>query len=186
MKTKYVLLWAIVLFAIDQTIKIVIDRYFLDVRFDIISPLFYFKPTFNHQYSWINGLFGLGMGFWAHIVIFCVIAVLVAFFYDWMKSISGNNKMLNIAFVFCFAGMISSLIGTIFWNGCLDYIYLKPLFVFDLKDLFIDTFIILLLLYLHKNNKHLSSIKNKDLICHFKNRFSSIINQKSKMENGTQ
>ncbi len=170
MKIKHVLLWALILFAVDQAVKIIIDRYFFDVRFDIVPPLFYFKPTFNHQYSWVNGLFHLGMGFWVHIVLFCLIAVLFIALYDWMRTASDNAKMLNVAFIFCFAGLTSSLIGTVFWNGCLDYIYLKPLFVFDLKDLYVDTFVILFLVYYYKNKKHLSSFKNKDMIRHFKNR----------------
>ena len=176
MKTRTVLLWAIALFIIDQIIKIVINRYFIDVRFDIIPPLFYFKPTFNHQYSWVNGLLHLGMGFWTHIIIFSFITILVVFYYDWIKTISGNSKLLNIAFIFGFAGITCSFIGTIFWNGCLDYIYLKPLFVFDLKDLYVDTFAILFCLYYLKNRKYLSTFKNKDVINHFKNRFTSIKN----------
>ena len=173
MKTKAVLLWAIALFILDQVIKVVINQYFLDVRFDIIPPLFYFKPTFNHNYSYVNSLFKLGMGFWTHIIIFSFVVIITVFVYDLMKTISGNNKLLNVAFIFGFAGLLSGYIGTIVWNGCLDYIYLKPLFVFDLKDLYIDTFLVLFFLYLHKNRKYLSTFKTKDIIHHFKNRFTS-------------
>ena len=173
MKIKTVCLWVLILFFIDQVIKIVIDRHYLDVNFNIIPPLLYFKPTFNHNYSWINGLFNFGMGFWAHIIIFSFATIFFILFYDWMKTISGNEKTLNIAFIFGFAGALSSLIGTIFWNGCLDYIYLKPLFVFDLKDLYINCYIVLLLWYMCKNKKHLTSFKTKDMIHHFKTRLSN-------------
>jgi len=174
MKTKIVLLWAIALCAIDQTIKIVIDRHFLDVRFDIISPLLYFSPTFNHDYTWINNLFSLGIGFWVHIVFFCfaVVPILVVG-YDVFKTISNNAKIINIAFIFAFAAALSALIGTIFWGGCLDYIYLKPLFVFDLKDLYMNIFVILLLLYYLKNKKMLKEI-DKDVNNHLKSRFASL------------
>ena len=173
MKTKTVLLWAIALFIIDQAIKIVINQYFIDVKFDIIPPLFYFKPTFNHNYSYINSLFKLGMGFWTHIIIFSFAVIFSIFLYDLMKTISGNNKLLNVAFIFAFAGLLSGYIGTIVWNGCLDYIYLKPLFVFDLKDLYINCFLILLFLYSIIDRKHMSTFKTKDIINHFKNRFTS-------------
>ena len=173
MKIKTVLLWVIALFVIDQMVKIVIDRYFLDLTFDIIPPLFYFKPTFNHQYSWINGLFHLGMGFWTHIILYSLLALPVIFFYDLMKTITGNNKLLNISFVFFLAGYLSAYIGTIAWNGCLDYIYLKPLFVFDLKDLYINSSTILFLLYYHKNRKQLSALKTKDVIQHVKNKLKT-------------
>ena len=170
MKSKTVLLWAIALFLIDQTIKIVIDRYFLDVRFDIIPSLFYFKPSFNHNYSYINGLFGLGLGFWTHIIFMCIVAILLIVIYYLFKTISGNAKLVNIAFIFGFAGLMSSLIGTVLWDGCLDYIFLKPLFVFDLKDLYLNAFAILFLFYYHKNRKYLASIKGKDIIHHFRNK----------------
>ena len=182
MKTKIVLLWSIALCAIDQIIKIVIDRYFLDVRFDIIPPLFYFRPTFNHDYTWINNLFSLGIGFWVHLVIFCFVAVpIVIVAYDLFKTTSNNAKIINIAFIFAFASAFSALIGTIFWDGCLDYIYLKPLFIFDLKDLYINIFVILLLLYLIKNKKPIKEM-DKDISNNLKGRFTSLIgNLKSRM-----
>ncbi len=184
MKTRTILIWVIALFAVDQVIKIVIDRYFLDVNFDILPPLFYFRPYFNDEYSWVNGLFRLGMGFWAHIALFLLVAVIFVVLYDSLKTASGNSKTVNIAFIFGFAGFLSSLVCTVFWDGCLDYIYLKPLFIFDLKDLYIDCFVIIFLLYYFKNRKYLSTFKFRDINQHIKNRFALIINRKSKIKNG--
>ena len=172
MKTKTVIAWIIILFCIDQAIKIIIDRYFLDVNFEIIPHLFYFKSTFNDKFSYINGLLNLGMGFWVHIVLFCFAFLLLIAFYDFMKFASGNAKSIDIICIFGFAGAISSLFCTIFWGGCLDYIYLKPLFVFDLKDLYINCFVVLLLIYYIRNKQRLSSVKTKDMVHHFKNRLS--------------
>ena len=180
MKTKIVLLWALVLFVADQIVKVVIDRFCISVKFDIIPPLFYFKPTFNHQYSWINGLFGLGMGYWAHIFIYFCVAIIFVLLYDLMKTISDNKKIVNIAFIFGFAGVTSSFFGTVVWNGCLDYIYLKPFTVFDLKDLYANTFIILLLLYYLKNYRYLSRFKIKDINAHYTNRYKSIFGKQRK------
>ena len=179
MKTKTVLLWAIALFVIDQVIKMMINRYFLDVNFDIIPPLFYFKPKFNIQYSYVNYLFRLGWGFWTHVIMRCFAVIIIVCLYDLFKTISGNAKIINIAFILGFAASFSALSDNIFWGGSLDYIYLKPLFIFDLKDLYIDTFVILFLLYFIKNKKHLSSF-NKEVTNYFKNRFTSIKNQKLK------
>ena len=176
MKTKSVILWALVLFILDQIVKVVIDRYFLEVKFDILPSLLYFKPTFNHQYSWVNGLFGFGMGFWAHIVIFSFVAIILVLVYDFKKTILVKGKILSFAFIFGFAGVISALVGTIIWNGCLDYIYLRPFFVFDLKDVYITVFFLpLFFLSSFKNRKHTSSIVLKDIGHHFKNRFISLI-----------
>jgi len=136
MKSKTILLWAVALSVIDQVIKLVINRYFLDVRFDIIPPLFYFRPKFNLDYSYVNYLFKLGMGFWTHVIILCFVVILLVFMYDLFKTISGNAKIVNIAFIFIFASATCAMIDAIFWGGSLDYIYLKPLFIFDLKDLY--------------------------------------------------
>jgi len=178
MRTKLVLLWAVVLFVIDQIIKVVIDKYFLDVKFDIIPPLFYFRPSFNHQYSWINGLFGLGMGFWIHIIIYVFATLIIVLLYDYLKTLPGNRKMMNIAFVFGFAAIMCSFIGTIIWDGCLDYIYLKPLFVFDLKDLYINTFLILFIIP-QINKKNWSTFTLKNIVRHYKARIASF-NEKQK------
>ena len=177
MKTRTVLLWAIALFVIDQVVKIIINRYFIDVRFDIIPPLFYFRPKFNHNYSYVNELFSFGMGFWTHLILRCFVAILLVIIYDLFKTISNNAKIINIAFIFAFASLSCSLVDTIFWGGSLDFIYLKPLFIFDLKDLYSNVFIILFLCYFFKNRKYFKTIKNKDIILHYKNWFSSIQNQ---------
>ena len=169
MKTRTVLLWAIALFIIDQIIKIVINRYFIDVRFDIIPPLFYFKPKFNIHYSWVNDLFKLGWGFWTHIIIFCFVVILIVFLYDLFKTIFDNAKIIGIAFSFIFAATLCASIDTIYWGGSLDYIYLKPLFIFDLKDLYSKIWMILFLLIMLKNRKYLATIKTKDMIHYFNN-----------------
>jgi len=92
-----------------------------------------------------------------------------------LKTISGDAKIINIAFIFGFAALLSVWVGTIFWKGVLDFIYLKPLFVFDLKDLYINIWVVLFLLYYLKNIKYVSSFKNKDMMKHFKNRFTSLL-----------
>ena len=168
MKTRTVLLWSIALFAIDQIIKIVINQYFLDVKFDIIPPLFYFRPAFNHNYSYINALFKLEMGFWIHAILRCFVAILFLVLYKLFKTISKNAKIINIAFIFCFAAITCSLIDTFLWGGSLDFIYLKPLFIFDFKDLYSNVWIALFLWYFLKNRKYLATIKNKDIKKYFK------------------
>jgi signal peptidase II len=179
MKTKTVLLWTTVLFVIDRVVKVVIDRYFINVKFEIIPPVFYFRPTFNPQYSWVNGLFGLGMGFWAHVVLLGFAAIIFVLLYDFMKKISGNRKIVSIAFIFGFAGVMSSFIGTIVWNGCLDYIEWRRFTVFDLKDLYINIFLTLLVWYYIMNWKHLSSLKLENIVRHYKTRTASLFGKQT-------
>jgi len=173
MKTRTVILWAIVLFVIDQVIKIVIERYFFDVNFDMIPPLFYFKPKYNINYSYVNDLFKLGWGFWTHVILNCIASIIIVFLYDIFKTISGNAKIIGFAFIFIFAAMLCSLIDKVCWGGSLDYIYLKPLFIFDLKDLYSKVFLVLLVLYCIKSDKNLSSF-DEEVKNHLKNRFEKL------------
>ena len=173
MKIRAMILWVIVLVLIDSAIKIIINGYFLNVRFEIIPNLFEFRPKFNDHYSYVNHLFGLGMGFWTHIIIMCIASIIALVIYDFFRTIPDRRKMLDIAFLFCFSGIICALIADI-TGGCLDYIYLKPLFIFDLKDLYSNCFLILFYYYLIRNRKAMKSIKLKDQIDHFKNRFKSL------------
>jgi len=174
MKIRTMIKWVIVLVLIDSAIKIIINGYFLDVRFDIIPNLFEFRPKFNDHYSYVNHLFGLGMGFWAHMIIMFFASVIAFAVYDFYRTIPDGRKMLDVAFIFAFSGIICALIADI-TGGCLDYIYLKPLFIFDLKDLYSNCFLILLYCYLIKYRMAMKSVKLKDMTDHFKNRFKSLM-----------
>ena len=123
---------------------------------------------FNLSYSHVNELFSLVMGFWMHILIYCFVTMFLIVSYDFLRTLSGNAKMINIAFIFGFAAVSSVFIDSFSWIGILDYIYLKPLFVFDLKDVYINIWIILFWLYCFKIRENLIP----SMINHFKNRFS--------------
>jgi len=70
-----------------------------------------------------------------------------------------------------YAGLICALIGNLIWKkGTLDYIYLKPLFVFDLKDTYLDVFIVIFIIYAINNKTQLKPIKMKDVFLYAKNR----------------
>ncbi|MGL5547693.1 MAG: hypothetical protein ACRDCS_11970, partial [Tannerellaceae bacterium] len=67
------------------------------------------------------------------------------------------------AFILEVSGMICVFIGNIVWSkGCLDYLYLKPFVVFDLKDLYLICFAILFLVYTVRNNVPLNELRVKD------------------------
>lgn len=61
-------------------------------------------------------------------------------------------------YAFIFSGAMCSLIDKIFWNGSLDYILVNGFFTFDLKDVYINIFIGLLILSLLLKNKVLNQI----------------------------
>ena len=85
------------------------------------------------------------------------------------NNIFNNKRLLDFVFITQLAGVVCALIGNLIWGkGTLDYIYLKPLFVFDLKDLYMNCFAVLFLIYLHKNNDEIKKIKMKDVTLHVK------------------
>jgi len=176
MRTRTILLWISALIIADQSIKIVINSYFLDCQFDIVPSLLEFKPTFNAQHSWINNLindnFGLNVGLLPHVILYLLIGILSSAYYSYYRNnVRENKKLLDASFIFLTAVLICALIGNLIWNkGTLDYIYLKPLFVFDLKDTYADAVIVLFIIYAIKNRNQLNLIKTRDVFLYAKNR----------------
>jgi len=185
MKAQKIICWILLLIVLDQTIKIIINSFFLETQFDIIPSLFEFAPTFNDKHSWVNYLFyenfNVNMGLWFHIILFLFIGIIVSTFYGYCRNnIVENKKLLDATFIFFTAGFVCALIGNLIWEkGTLDFIYLKPLFVFDLKDLYINCcFIPLFLIYANKNREQIRTIKIKNVIDYIKEKLK--ITQKQK------
>ncbi len=174
MKKQQILFWIIFLIAIDQAVKIVINAYFLDVNFEIIPGLLEFKPVFNSKHSYLNSLLykhlNINLGFWFHILLFLLTQGIFLVLYGFLKNNSTvNKKLLDAGMVFQLSGFACALIGNIIWkNGILDFIYLKPLFVFDFKDIYLDCFAVLFLIFVHKNKKQMKQLKKQNLIQYLK------------------
>jgi hypothetical protein len=180
MKTRNIIAWVLILITIDQVIKILIHNLYEDIHFEIIPSLFEFKPIFNVKHSWINSLlnknFGVNVGLIPHVILYILIGIFILMVFSYFRNnISAGKKLIDIAIVFMTAAVLCALIGNIIWkNGTLDYIYLKPLFVFDLKDLYIDLGIITFLIYAFKNRgqfkKLTKGLKMRDIYIDTKNR----------------
>ncbi len=175
-KTK-IILWILLLTTIDQLIKIVIHAYYMDARFEIIPSLFEFAPVFNSNYSYINDLLNkklnIDIGFIPHIVLYVVLQVVVTNIYISFKIKLDNtfSWLLDTAFVFQVSALLCALIGNVIWDeGVLDYIYLKPLYVFDLKDVYSWVFVFLFLAYTIKKKEQLKTVNldPKDVIDYIK------------------
>ena len=161
MKTRNIVLWVLTLIIIDQTIKILIHNFYLEINFDIIPTLIEFKPTFNVKHSWVNTLLnknlGINIGLLPHVTLYLMIGFLVPMVFSYFRNkISSDKKFVDVATIFIMAAIVCALLGNIAWTkGTLDYIYLKPLFVFDLKDVYIDFGLVIFLIYVFKNKLRL-------------------------------
>jgi len=152
------------LIAVEQIIKLIINHSFLDKRYTILAPFFYFEPMFNRQYSWFNSMLDLGISKWLHIVMVAIMIVFIFLFYQFIRKDFGTNTLFNVMFAFVFAGAMCSLIDKVFWDGSLDYILVNGLFTFDLKDVYINVFNGLLILTLFTGNKAMKELSDRDLM----------------------
>jgi len=177
MKIRKMILLVILLIAIDQIIKLIINAFFIETTFVFIPSLVEFTPVFNGKHSYINVLlnqyFDMDLGLWIHVISFLIFQAFILFLYDFARyNLSISTKLLDYAMVLQLSAMICALIGNLLWEkGTLDYIYLKPLFIFDLKDLYNTCFIVLFLLTLLIYRKQLNSIKISTFLIHATNRF---------------
>lgn len=130
---------------IDQYIKIYISNNLMNENFYIFNDIFGFVPSLNTSYSWFNSLFNLGVGLLPHIVVNIIVLFISILLFDFIRKKQKDDKIINLLFTLLFAGVICSLIDKIFWGGSLDYIYLKGLFTFDLKDFYLSIFQIALI-----------------------------------------
>ena len=146
MKKKHFLFLTALLLIIEQSIKIFIYSKHMDSNIPIVDNLLYLKPMFNRDYSWINSLFSLGISKAAHIILVGGIVVLVSLIYAFIRHKKQDTPLISTAFAFIVAGGLCSFIDKIFWDGSLDYIYLVNYFTFDLKDVYVNVFIGLVIL----------------------------------------
>lgn len=162
MQIRTIALWTIGLVVIEQIIKLIISGYYRDIHFDIIPSLLEFKPTLNNKSFYWLGLMNIDVGRWARLTTGIICLGMLCLFYLYMRRILKKEKWMDVGFIFGFAGILCSSCDNIFFGGSWDYIYLKPLFVFDLKDVYLNCFVFLLLIGCVKNQKILASAKAKD------------------------
>lgn len=136
----------ILLIALEQGIKIIVNRFFLEANTPLIASFVFFRPLFNRDYSWINSMLQLGLGRTVHIAIVILVIIIVLAGYIYIKNRFGSSFLINAAFVLLLSGGVCSLIDKVFWNGSLDYILLRGFFTFDLKDVYINAALGLIIL----------------------------------------
>jgi signal peptidase II len=94
-------------------------------------------------------------------------SIAILLFYIFLEKKIGSNKFIDIMFAFIFSGAMCSLIDKVFWNGSLDYIFLSGFFTFDLKDVYINVFIGLLILMIITKNETLKKFDDTNILKDF-------------------
>ena len=177
MKTRNIILLIVLLVLIDQVVKLIIYNSFMDINCEIIPKVLDFKPTFNSKYSFVNDSVykntGMDAGLFFHIILFVIIWFIQFVGYKFFKSIDSHNKTLDVSIAFFTSAVICAYLGMLVWEkGILDFLHYKLYFdfVFDLKDIYTNCFIILLLISTIKIEKE-HKVKLKDLVYYLKDLF---------------
>ena len=170
MRKKYlkIILGVLLLVLIDQIIKVVIANKFMAEEFYFIDNILGFKAAINVDYSWINSVLNLRIGYLPHIILNIVILLFAIIIFIFVRERYQENRIVNLAFLFLLSGGCCSLIDKLFWGGSLDYILLKGFFVFDLKDIYLSIFDIILVVCFISNYKGLRSFDEKKFYNDFK------------------
>jgi signal peptidase II len=180
MKNYICLLGITFLVSVDQLIKLIINKYYFNEKFNIIPSLLEFKPTFNTKSSYVNFQLSkycnIDIGETIHIIFSFIFLFLLLFLYDIMKTKEFGITILKNIFIWGCSGLLCVLITYLFWDeGCLDYIYLKPFSItFDLKDMYIDLLAISAIIYLYYYHRQIDQIKWNDVKEYFKQRITLI------------
>lgn len=155
-KFKPLLILFIVLFILDQGVKILIKFFFFKKYVEIIPDMLSFHPIINTHGSWLNARFGTSVSF--PLLILLNIAALVLFIEIYRYYLFNGNKDFwsDMCFIFVLCGALCSLIDKVFYGGSLDFIGISDLFIADIKDLYINLGILFFALTLF-NNDYLSS-----------------------------
>lgn len=142
-------LLSLVLVALDQAIKLVITRFALHTQKILIPGALRFSPVKNTNLNWLASMADFHTPEWLMVVFqFAMLAVVVLLFRYLTYRTRGNQPLLRVFFSFGAAGICCSFIDVVFWGGSLDFLGLFNWFVFDTKDVFLNTAVFALAIWL--------------------------------------
>ncbi|MGL4453494.1 MAG: signal peptidase II [Sarcina sp.] len=136
-KTKTLWLIFASLMLLDQGLKIIINNFFFEAKFDIIPEFLSFHPIINTKGSWLNVRFGTGIGF-PMLILLNIIALFIFIEFYRYYTLKNKNFWSDLCFITIISGCLCSLIDKVFYGGSLDFIGISNLFIADLKDIYIN------------------------------------------------
>ena len=125
--------------ALDQGIKAYLfSTEWESLSIALIEPVFYIEPTHNTRGSYLWVLLKIDqVPHLLNIILFSLVGIVFIELWRFYVRRKRNSFWIN-GFIHLFlAGLLANLIDNAFWGGSLDYVTIKPLYTFDLKDLYI-------------------------------------------------
>lgn len=149
----------VILVILDLIIKGIIFFYLMDTKIILIEGWFGILPHINReQLSLFNLEFNLGVSTTALIVLNAVILIALLLVYYRIKQLGYMNRHIKMILTLLVSASICSIIDKISLGGSLDYILIKN-WIIDLKDAYLFSAVIYLIVYLLAN---LSFDKNEN------------------------
>ena len=149
---KRLIAWSTLLVAIDQAIKLFIASFMMEAEFIIIPHVFTFRTYQNINLGWIPNMLDFMMPLYMAVGISLISLTFIVIAYRYLKFCTGGlvrlSKSLDVFLVFALAAVICKMIDDIFWGGSLDYIQFFDWVIFDLKDVYLTTIAIPILLFI--------------------------------------
>ena len=147
----------LLLVAIDQVVKIIISKRFMNQEFSIIGNLISFQPKQNINLTWGGNFVGILSNIWLALIINILVIVVLLSGYSFYRNKKNNPSMsVNILYISGMAGAICILIDKIFWGGSLDFIQIYNFFICDIKDCYLTIAECFLLVIGLKHEKEIS------------------------------
>ena len=131
---KKIIILILSLVSLDQLIKLIIDRY--DINVNILGKLFRIEPTKNMEQNAALNFLKIDLDD-SLIIVFKLLLIFILFgIYFIVKN---KNRNYMSVFILLMSAAIVTLIDSVFWGYTLDYIYFNKLTCYDLKDFYVDT-----------------------------------------------
>lgn len=128
----------LLLVILDQGLKLLVEWLGgAQLNLTIIPGLAYISPTYNTYGSYIGSLLGVKIPDLVYLVCYALLLVVLYYIYRAQRNKIKDNFWLSTMLLTLVSGAIAASLDKIFWHGTLDTLYIKPLFVCDLKDFYI-------------------------------------------------
>jgi signal peptidase II len=142
---------SLALIALDQAVKLIISHFAMNATISLIPGVLTFHPTQNLNLNWLASMAGYQTPVWLMVVVQVLVLVIITLASRFITYESGSRQpWLNVFTIFITAGIGCSFIDVVFWGGSLDFAGLFNWFVFDIKDLYLNTACVFLVLWVIK------------------------------------
>lgn len=149
--TKHMPLSVAVLITIDQLTKLVVYKFLGNAVVNIPGNMYMIKMVKNKQINALFNIMEISSPSWVTTIARISTLVIVGVFFWYCENKYNKDVFLNIAKIFTYATVISSIIDSSFWGYTLDFIVFKRLQAIDIKDVYSQLGIGFLLMYSIKN-----------------------------------